>query len=406
MAATRRSHLVAVLCVVALKESVFLGPLRTAHRRTAMPGEGHRPLRGLQALGPLELSKPELELWFVRHGESKNNAILNAAGGLGAVMYPLRYQQDPHITEKGVQVARANGQRLFAANARFDLVLSSAMVRTMETAYYMFVEANLIEQVHVVPYISEVPLVWKGVPIYENMPLKREEQIKILGRRHGSALLDKLDFTLVGGSSGDNEETLPPNGDMFLQWLYKQDIIHHLIAARKAGEDSEPIRIGVVTHSHLLMKEDMLHLDKRPSNADVWIAKLHVMETDTKPVLALTDLTGWFQEAVEQERERVEKHIGKTEAKAMKKKNKYEQKIEKLQAKLVKSDRDAQDFEKVAEKEASYQQKMNRKEAKYGERVEKLQEQKSKLINLSDSQAEVQRKNLASKSSDGISSES
>lgn len=188
--------------------------------------------RGLDALESPALSEPQLELWFVRHGESKNNAIISAAGGLGAVMYPVKFQQDPHITKKGLAVARANGQRLVAANAKFDVVLSSAMVRTMETAFYMFVETHLVEKVHVAPFISEVPLVWGGMPMSENVPLKRQEQINILGKRHGSKLLQGLDFSLVGGPSGDNEQTLPPNGSMFLQWLHKQDIVHELMAVR------------------------------------------------------------------------------------------------------------------------------------------------------------------------------
>jgi len=99
------------------------------------------------------------------------------------------------------------------------------------------------------------------------------------------------------------------------------------------------------------MKGNMLHLDKRPGNADVWTAKLHVMKTDSEPVLTVTDLTGWFQEAVEQERVRVQDNIFKTETGAMKKKSKYERKVDKLQSKLVKNDMDAKDFAKASEKE-------------------------------------------------------
>jgi len=262
------------------------------------------------------------------------------------------------------------------------------------------VETHLVEKVHVAPFLSEVPLVWGGMPLYENVPLKRQDQIRILGKRHGSMLLDGLDFSLVGGPRGDNDNTMPPSGNMFLQWLHQQDIVHQLVAMRKAGENIEPIRIGVVTHSNLLMK-DMLHLDKRPSNADVWIAKLHVMETDSVPVLTLTDLTGWFQEAVEQERERVQDNICKTETRAMKKKSKYERKVDKLQAKMVKHDLDAKDLAKASEKEQRYQQRLCEKEAKYEQRLEKLQEKKSKLINLSDVQAQ-QQKDSASAPGDSI----
>jgi hypothetical protein len=350
---------------------------------------------------PGALSEHPVELWFVRHGESKNNAILKAAGGLGAILYPVKFDQDPHITKEGVRVAKSNGQRLLAANAKFDMVLSSAMVRTMETAYYMFVETNIIDRVYVAPFISEVPLAFMRFPLHENIPLSREEQVSILGLYHGSELLDRLDFSVVGGPLGDNEETLPPNGDNFLRWLDQQDVLWNLIESRKAagqgsGEAAEPIRIGVVTHSHFMMKKNLLRLDKRPRNADIWIAKAYAMRTGAEPLLTLTNVHGWYQEAVESEREKMGALLHKAEEKSRRLQRRYAMKIASLQKKLAEreeryrrrgKDVDPEDRQKAADREVRYNEQMAKDQTKLESEIGRLQQEVSSLQQPADSPA-------------------
>jgi len=363
---------------------------------------------GFQAMG--------VELWFVRHGESKNNALMSAAGGLGTVLYPLKSVQDPYITGKGKKVAMENGERLLAADVSFDLVVSSAMVRTMETSYYMFIQTGIAERVYIVPFISELPLKIAGVPIYENIPLKREEQIRHLGRHHGSELLNCLDFSLVGGPTGDNQETMPPSGDNFLSWLHGQSLVQNLIEKKQAlGDKNSTVRIAVVTHSHFLMKPDTLHLDKKPDNADIWIADLHVMPTGTEgtALLNLTDLRGWYSGRVAQEQQQLAQKIEKTEKKAAKKTEKYQKKLKGLglppkehndnddneedvgvhcegqdqipdEGDKKTTSPDEKRFSRLAKKGEKYLKRLSRKQHKYEKKKAVLEEQKAKLVNVAD----------------------
>jgi len=339
---------------------------------------------------------PKVELWFVRHGESHNNKLLSGAGGLSAVTYPFKFQQDPFITSKGISVAQQNGERLVAAEASFDIVLSSAMVRTIETSFYMFVKSGLAEKIKIAPFISEIPLRWAGIPIYENIPLERREQIKKLGKSHGSELLDAIDWSYVGGANGDNKKCLPPNGDNFLDWLHGLEDVKSLQEQYKDQVD-KVIRIAVVTHSHL-MKRDTIKLGYKPDNADILIAGVHVMPTDDgKDILTLTDMKGWYQEKIAVKREEIEKRIQKTEVKETKNTEKYDEKVsktaEKIQGKIEKADVEGEKLKKIekleakaVKKEEKYKNKEEKRASKYGHKKEILEEQKKEFINISDIQ--------------------
>jgi broad specificity phosphatase PhoE len=333
-----------------------------------------------------------IELWFVRHGESKNNAIMSAASGLGTILYPIKFSQDPYITEKGISVASDNGQRLIDANAKFDLVFTSSMVRTMETSYYMFIKTKVIDKVYVAPFISELPLNFGGLPIYENIPLGRVEQIKMLGKNHGSDLLDHIDWSLVGGPTGENKETLPPSGDNFLKWMYTLPMVQELLRQK----EGEKLKIAVVTHSHFLMEKDTLHLEKKPDNADLWIANLCVLtstKNEAEKILTLTDLRGWYRQEIATQRDIVDQQIEHTNHRAEKKHDKYTAKIEKLSSAGDESD-DEKDEEKRAKKIEKYLGKLEKKHTKYNERKDLLEQQKNLLVNLSDIEIEQHRKQL------------
>jgi hypothetical protein len=358
----------------------------------------------------------------VRHGESHNNAILSSMGGLGAVMYPFKFQQDPFITAKGVSVAKTNGARLIEAQASFDLVVCSNMQRTIETAYYMFVATQLTPTLFVVPFISELPLRWGAIPIYENLPLKRSKQIKNLGRKHGAALLEHLDFSLVGGPLGDNRACLPPSGDNFLAWLQKSEVLAGLRASKRGqpaapGEDRPVVRIAVVTHSHYLMKSDTLHLKSKPSNADIWTANLHVTATGEagKEILCLTDLKGWFRESVAVAKAAVEERLAQVEDKAARRMDRLEAKIEKAEAKKGEAEanvaeialeeelsseedgdeskrderrkrREERQRARLEKKEDKLRARLSKKQHKHEEKVAVLEAEKNRFVNEADKQ--------------------
>jgi len=68
-------------------------------------------------------SKPSYTFVFLRHGESVGNAEARWQG-----------QSDYVLTEKGRAQARALAQRWKAEHAKFDLIISSPLVRAKETA--------------------------------------------------------------------------------------------------------------------------------------------------------------------------------------------------------------------------------------------------------------------------------
>mmetsp|Transcript_20790 Transcript_20790/g.34402 ORF Transcript_20790/g.34402 Transcript_20790/m.34402 type:complete len:328 (+) Transcript_20790:1194-2177(+) len=317
-----------------------------------------------------------IEIYFIRHGESVNNKILKSAGGLGTILYPIKFQQDPFLTEKGQCVATENGERIVQAKLEFDLVMTSAMRRTIETAFFALVRTGITDRLVVAPFVSETPLSFFGLPIYENIPIEREDQIRTLGRVHGSQLLDALDWSLVGGPSGDNKATYPPSGKKFLHWLYTQEVVQELL------KEDRTIKIAVCTHSHFMMENDTLALERKPSNVDIWKSKLHVATPG--PVLSLTDLQGWYRERTDCEKKKIESKLAITRQKSQKKHKKYSSKIERLR-----SPQDELEDTKKQKKVLKYQKRLDRKQARYERKATVLEQAKDGLVDLSHVEIEL-----------------
>ncbi|GBG29416.1 Hypothetical Protein FCC1311_056372 [Hondaea fermentalgiana] len=264
-----------------------------------------------------------VELWFIRHGESINNAILHRWGGLGTVLYPVQFEQDPRLTTKGRAVAAMNGARLVDAELEFDLVLSSAMIRTMQTAHEMFVKSGIVDQFSIVPFMSEIPLSWGGLPIYENIPRRRSRQIRILRREHGDAFVESIDWSLVGGPEGSNLAGLPPQGSAFLAWLGEQTSVQALVNECRSDQ---VVRIAVVTHSNL-MKRD-LQLRRKPGNSDIWMSTI----VSNAGHLELEKIMPWYRGDVERKKVSIDRRISKRRAKAARKLEKYHAYAAEIQA--------------------------------------------------------------------------
>lgn len=320
----------------------------------AHPGDGHEALSNSQEPGKreegnhedLEEGFPEvtehfnsiaegvadkdglegIELWFVRHGESTNNRVVHGWGGLKAVLYPVLVEADPLLTDKGLDIARENGSRLVSAGVNFDLVLCSALMRTMETAYEMFIKTGLTESFKVAPFVSEVPLTWGArVPVSENIPFPRARQIKVLRERHGDNFMKCVDWSLVGGPQGDNLQCLPPGGVRFLRWLNEQKEVLKLVDKPR---QAEVVRIVVVTHSRFMRRG--LLLRKKPGNSDVWRSTI-VNGCDGS--LAVCDIQPWYRSSVERKKKRIDRRIDKKRVRAQRKINKLKSHVSELQDK-------------------------------------------------------------------------
>lgn len=77
------------------------------------------------------------EIYFIRHGESEANAANLVAG-----------QTDPSLTPKGVQQAETAGEFAKTQQLKFDLIVSSPLIRARNTAsiiakYVGYPEANI-----------------------------------------------------------------------------------------------------------------------------------------------------------------------------------------------------------------------------------------------------------------------
>lgn len=319
---------------------------------------------------------------------------MKSAGGLGTVLYPIKHDADPYLTEKGVSIAQRNGSKLKEAKIPFDIVFSSVMVRTMQTAYHIFVKNGVSEKIYLAPFISETPMSFSGVKLAENIPLPRRKQIEKLGRLDGSNLLDSLDWSLVGGANGDNEKCLPPNGNNFLAWLVEQDIMKEL--EEELDPERDTLNVAVVTHSNFL-KGDLIKLGYKPDNVDIWLANLHRMEAgpNEDPILTVTDIESWYEESLEQQKQEIMKGIDYNKGRNEKKKKKYEGKIDAHQQLIgdltngdentsIEDKKALKQLEKSKKKIEKYNAKLEKKAQKYGGRIDDLEKRKQDVTNRAD----------------------
>ena len=97
----------------------------------------------------MENTKPikELELYIIRHGESKGNVKRETEGLSPAELH------DPRLTELGKKQAALCGERF--KNTEFDAVYSSALLRAVETATEIIKKQPTEKPLFVLPYLTE-----------------------------------------------------------------------------------------------------------------------------------------------------------------------------------------------------------------------------------------------------------
>lgn len=220
-----------------------------------------------------------VELWFVRHAQSVNNEL--STGALNKLLYVLcnacLSSRDPQLTPEALQQCAAAAKWLKPQGqprAHFDLVVSSMMVRAMQTAMHTFCDAGLAKEVVVAPFVSEVPMWLLCYPRLSNMPFGRAAQLdrlRALRRAHADGRVP-LDFSLVGGDAGDNRDGLPPSMPDFLRWLWAQPRVQALV--RQKRRSGGLVRIAVVSHGTFLRRA--LRLTRHPRNHSIWSARLRV----------------------------------------------------------------------------------------------------------------------------------
>lgn len=194
-----------------------------------------------------------MELIIVRHGESINNVFPNQG--------PFR-DKDPLLTKRGKAQAIEAG----AAIAHLpppDFVFSSCLSRAQETALLAWPNQSIV---YVAPHISEI-IMYK--PSLSNEPLTRQRQRESLQAALGLEVLSRLSYELVPAQ----KQCLPPDWNMFVEWLWKQDVIQHSIT-----KGTGRFRIALVSHGNFLEElfQDHGFYKGHPHNAEVFSAALDI----------------------------------------------------------------------------------------------------------------------------------
>ena len=103
----------------------------------------------------------ELDLYIIRHGESRLNA------GIGTENPTHKDTQDPVLTEKGIAQATAAGE--FLKDVNFDAFYTSPLLRAARTATEILKKQNEAKPLNVMPELCEVGIIpeYKGVELDE-----------------------------------------------------------------------------------------------------------------------------------------------------------------------------------------------------------------------------------------------
>ncbi len=90
----------------------------------------------------------ELDLYLIRHGESRGNA------GYGRDDLTVKESHDPVLTEKGIAQAQAAGKHL--ADIEFDAFYSSGLLRAARTASEIMNGQKEKKELNILPELTEV----------------------------------------------------------------------------------------------------------------------------------------------------------------------------------------------------------------------------------------------------------
>ena len=184
----------------------------------------------------------KLNFYMIRHGLSCGNIIYHPDINL----VPLNsFYRDPYLTEKGVEQSNKCSKYVKTKLPKMDIVLSSSLIRAIETALCMFPE-NIIE---IAPYICE------SVKTLENMP----HDFKSQNKRLKNKVKNNERVKHCTQNKGLHETSLKN----FIKYLEENYNV--------VGKE-----IAVVTHSNFMMK--MLGVKQRMRNNSIF--KI-VVDTET-----------------------------------------------------------------------------------------------------------------------------
>ena len=192
---------------------------------------------------------PNVHIDFIRHGHSCANLAQDLRG------YGLYYkfvEHDPELSGEGVAMAEGVAKDIRDQNPQNlegtcpDLLISSPLIRAIETAYLMYKNKR---KIIIAPFLLE-----HGIGA-DNIPTSSvAEQDNILGDSY-PALPSKL-------QRATNAYHTEGNLNTFISWLK-----HTILSPEKTRGDKDII-VAVVTHSRLMRSD--LHLPSKPNNQSIY----------------------------------------------------------------------------------------------------------------------------------------
>ena len=206
---------------------------------------------GASALPP---SGGRMNLILMRHAQSENNEL----PWWNKVL--LRMKRDPMLTKKGMAEAEAAAAALTALGVAPHLVLSSYLMRAMETAAVAFGT-----RVTVAPFLSEHKYFDSDFFSPGSCPLPRDEQRAALAGA-GFDVDEQFDWSYVGGS---NDAVGPGEWEAFVAWLWEHPEVQQLYAAH--GDETT---VAVVTHGNYLRLGVLPCGYSHPKNTQAYAVRL------------------------------------------------------------------------------------------------------------------------------------
>lgn len=199
----------------------------------------------------------KLTLYFIRHGLSCCNILHHPDIKYFAPLNTFR--QDPYLSIKGVEQSKRAGQYLKNKIPKINLVLSSALIRAIETGLCMFPN----NEIDIVPYICE------SNPSLENKPYKYLQQF--------DRMVEKVNKYENVNPSLQDDGLSETNFEKFIDFIVK-------------NYDLKDKNIAVITHSNFLMK--IFDIKERMNNNAVYEV---IIDTDTYKIESRKTIFSGYQ---------------------------------------------------------------------------------------------------------------
>jgi len=190
-----------------------------------------------------ELENVNVRVIFIRHGFSCGNVL--EASHKTAASYP-----DPELTSLGVDLSKANGEKLKEELAKRNIVVdfigSSSLIRAIETAYYLFGDEK---NIYPLPFVAE------KYNTLDNTPLPPKQQRNVISNDDCIPCLDENTCPIKFKPFYDAQVRGKSNIEEFNNWL--ADNLDNILSKSKQWH---PINDGIftmaiVTHRNFIYRE-------------------------------------------------------------------------------------------------------------------------------------------------------